>query len=90
MSEENLYRNAALYMKKGGFIKSDRIDIDPFDGETLQWLQKIANSKNQDVYVIREFIANDAEYQEKRPEQLASDWYVMKVEPESESCIQNH
>ena len=89
MSEENLYRNAALYTKKGGFIDG-RIDIDLFNEETIQWLQKMANAKKQDVYVIREFIANDAEYQEKRPEQLASDWYVMKVEPESESCIQNH
>ena len=88
-----VYENAAYFMKKEGKMKTAgfwhtdegvvREDFDTEDIDGMRNLQNIANAKNASVYVIREFIANDALYQEKRPDQLDKDWFVFEIKPTS-------
>lgn len=82
MTEENknFYRNAALYTKKKGIVK--RVDIEIDHPAVLEAMQTMANEYKESVYIVREFIANDSEYQEKPPHKIASDWFVLEVKPD--------
>lgn len=66
--------NAGVYTDKHGIAWRGDIDLK----EDIPALLEVAKGMNSVIYVIREGVANDAEYQEKRPKQMYSDWYVWK------------
>ena len=82
MSSDGVYRNAAIWSdKQRKFIEKGDYDLE--DGSVLQHLQDLANAEQKPVYVVREFIVVDSEYQDQPPSKSARDWYVWKVDPET-------
>jgi len=69
-----VYENAALWSKKEGFFEKGSYDTDNEVDQNR--IQGIANATGNSVYLIREFIVVDAEYQEQPPSKCAKDWFV--------------
>lgn len=80
MMEEKIYRNAGLYSKRNGIFEKG--DYDLSDVETMTRIHELAVKYGEPVYVLREFIVVDAEYQDQPPNRCAKDWYVLEVKPE--------
>lgn len=73
------YENAALWSRKSGFFEKGTYDTD--DTVFTTRLQEIANGTGEPVYLIREFIVVDAEYQDQAPSKCAKDWFVLELKP---------
>ena len=73
-----IYENAALWSKKRGFFDKGTYEV---TDELTDKLHVIANELKDSVYLIREFIVVDAEYQDQAPSKCAKDWYVLKIDP---------
>jgi len=81
-----IYENASIYIDKDGFIKNidgklAQFIIDTDKPEHIEDLQFMADNEKKTVYLIREFIAVDADYQDHHPKKCAKDWYLLEVKP---------
>lgn len=81
-----VYENVSVYIEKDGFIKNiegklAQFTIDTDNPEHIEDLQFMANNENKPVYLIREFIAVDADYQDHHPRKCAKDWFIIEVKP---------
>lgn len=82
-----IYENASIWIEKEGFIKNDQGKLAQFIIDTdivehMEDLQDMANNSKKNVYVIREFVAVDADYQDQHPKKSAKDWYLLEIKPE--------
>ena len=83
-----VYENASVYIDKDGFIKNThgklaQFTIDTDNQQHIDDLQLIADREQKTVYLVREFIAVDADYQDHHPRKCAKDWYLLEVKPQS-------
>lgn len=83
-----VYENVSLYIEREGFVKDSKgklgqytYDLD--DPKQIAALQFMANNNKKSVYVVREFVAVDADYQDQHPKKSAKDWYILEIKPEA-------
>jgi hypothetical protein len=81
-----IYENSSIYIENDGFIKTlsgklAQFTIDTDNKDNIEDLQNIANNNNKPVYLIREFVAVDSNYQDHHPKKSAKDWYILKINP---------
>jgi len=80
------YENASIYIDRDGFIKNldgklAQFTIDTDNVEHIEDLQYMADNEKKTIYLIREFVAVDADYQDQHPKKSAKDWYLLEVKP---------
>lgn len=81
-----IYENASIYIEKKGFAKDPygkmgQYEFDTDNEKHMKNLQDLANLYQTPVYLIREFVAIDADYQDHHPKKSSRDWHLLKIEP---------
>jgi len=82
-----VYENASIWIDKEGFIRSPDGKIGQYTYDTekekdLKGLQFIADNNKKTIYLIREFIAVDADYRDEHPRKVdPKDWFVLEIKP---------
>lgn len=87
-----VYENVSIWIDKQGFIKTPdgklgqytyNIDhLNPKDKD-MKGLQFVADNNKATIYLIREFIAVDADYREEHPRKVdPKDWYLLEIKPQ--------
>ena len=82
-----VYENSSIWFDKGGFVKTPDGKIGQYVYDTdnpkhVESLQFMADNNKQPLYLIREFIAVDADYRDEHPKKVdPKDWFVLKLDP---------
>ena len=82
-----VYENVSVWIDKEKSFLKDAGDLHQFTYDTdnvehVTNLQKLANYLKSTVYLIREFVAVDANYQDQHPKKSDKNWYLLEVKPE--------
>lgn len=74
-----VYENAALWSRKKGFFEKGTYNDEDMD--LIVRMDGLAHAYGEPVYMIREFVVVDAEYNDHAPSKVLKDWYVLESKP---------
>lgn len=82
-----IYENASIWVEKSGFMKDgdgklSQFTVDTENIECMNSLKNLATLGGNTIYVVREFIAVDADYQDQHPKKSDKNWFLLEVKPQ--------